>query len=111
MSIEGRYAAERRPQAVHAAGIGGIADRSGDIGAVRDMADAGRDRGTGAAGRAARRDAGIARIFGVAMDQIGGEPAIGKRRAIGAPEDHRAGLAQIVDHRTVGAARSHRAAV
>jgi len=36
------------------------------------------------------------------MDQIGGEPAIGKRRAVGAAEDHRAGLAQIVDHGTVG---------
>jgi hypothetical protein len=36
------------------------------------------------------------------MDQIGGEPAIGKRRAVGAPENDRACLAQIVDHRTVG---------
>ena len=92
-------------QAMNAVGIGGIADGARDIGAVRDMADAGRDRRARAAGRAARRDAGIARVFGVAVDQIGGEPAIGKRRAVGAPEDHRAGLAQIVDHGTVVCAR------
>ena len=66
------------------------------------MADAGRDRRARAAGRAARRDAGVARILGVAMDQVGGEPAIGKRRAVGAAENHGAGLAQIVDHRAVG---------
>ena len=100
--IEGRDAADRRPQAMHAAGIGGIADRARDIGAVRDVADAGRDRRARAAGRAARRDAGIARVFGVAMHEIGGEPAIGKRRAVGAAENDGAGLAQIVDHRAVG---------
>ena len=75
----------RRP--VHAAGVGGIADRAGDIGAVRDVPDAGRDRGARTTGRAARRDAGIARILGVAVDQVGGEPAIGKRRAVG-PAEH-----------------------
>ena len=69
---------------------------------MRDMSDAGRDRSPRAAGRAARRDAGIARVLGVAMHEIGGEPAIGKRRAIGAAEDDGAGLAQIVDHRAVG---------
>ena len=56
--IEGGDAADRRPQPMNAAGIGGIADRARDIGAVRDMADAGRDRGRRAAGRAARRDDG-----------------------------------------------------
>ena len=86
---------------MHAIGIGGIADRARDIGAVRDVTDAGRDRSARAAGRAARRDAGIARVFGVAMDQIGGEPAIGKCRAIGAAENDGARLAQIVDHRAV----------
>jgi len=75
-----------------AAGIGGIADRPRDIGAMRDMPDAGGDRSGRAAGGAARRNRGIARIFGVAMDQIGGEPAIGKRRAIGAPENDGAGF-------------------
>ena len=40
------------------------------------------------------------------MQQIGGEPAIGKRRAVGAPDDHGASLAQIVDDRAV-AARNH----
>ena len=99
--VEGRDAAHGRPQAVHAAGIGGIADRARDIGAVRDMADAGRDRRTRAAGRAARRDAGVARVLGVAMDEVGGEPAIGEGRAIGAPQNHGAGFAQIVDHRVV----------
>ena len=67
------------------------------------MPDAGCDRSPGAAGRASRRDARIAWIFGIAMDQIGGEPAVRKRRAIGAPENHGAGLAQIVDHGAVGA--------
>ena len=87
---------------MHAAGIGGIADRSRDIGAVRDVADAGRDRRPCPARRAARRDAGVARILRIAMNEVGGEPAIGKRRAVGAPENHGAGLAQIVDHRAVG---------
>ena len=36
------------------------------------------------------------------MDQVGGEPAIRKRRTVGAAENDRARLAQIVDHRTVG---------
>ena len=66
-ALNAGIAADRRPQAVHAAGIGGIADRARDIGAMRDVADAGRDRRARAAGRAAGRDAGIARIFGVAM--------------------------------------------
>ncbi|MEH2602147.1 hypothetical protein V1277_001524 [Bradyrhizobium sp. AZCC 1588] len=35
------------------------------------------------------------------MDEVGGEPAIGERRAIGAPENDRAGFTQIVDHRAV----------
>ena len=65
--IEGRNTSDGRPQAVNAAGIGGIADRSRDIGAVRDMPDAGSDRRPRAAGRAAGRDARIARILGVAM--------------------------------------------
>jgi hypothetical protein len=69
---------------VNAAGIGRIADRAGDIGAVRDMPDAGRDRSASAAGRAAWRNGGIARILGIAVNEVGGEPAIGKRRAIGA---------------------------
>ena len=99
--VERRDAAHGRPQAVHAAGVSRIADRSRDVGAVRDMADAGRDRGPRAAGRAARGDAGVARVFGVAMDEVGGEPAIGERRAIGAPQNDGAGFAQIVDHRVV----------
>ena len=100
--VERRNPPHRRPQAMHAAGIGRIADRARDIGAVGDMPDAGRDRGARTTGGAARRDGGIARVPGVAMDQIGGEPAIGKCRAVGPSENHRAGLAQIVDHRTVG---------
>ena len=48
--IEGRDTANGRPQAVHAAGISGIADRSRDIGAVGDVPDAGRHRGSRAAG-------------------------------------------------------------
>ncbi len=99
-----------RPQAVHAAGIGRIADRAGDIGAVGDVADAGRDRRARAAGRAARGDAGIARVLGVAVDEVGGEPAIGHRRTIGAAEQHRAGLAQIGDHRIVDLGDQRRAA-
>ena len=90
-----------RPQTVHAAGIGGIANRAGDIGAMRNMADAGRHCRARPSGGAARSDARVARILGVAMDEVGGEPAIGKGRAVGAAEDHRAGFAQIVDHRTV----------
>ncbi len=49
--IEGGDTAQGRAQAMHAAGIGGIADRAGDVGAVGDVADAGRDRRAGAAGR------------------------------------------------------------
>ena len=90
-----------RPQSVNAAGIGRKADRARDVGAMRDMTDAGRDRGPGAAGRPARRDRGIARVLGVAMNEIGGEPAIGKSRAIGAAEDHRARFAQVIDHRRI----------
>ncbi len=37
------------------------------------------------------------------MHEVGGEPAIGERRAVGAPENDGAGLAQIVDHRAVAA--------
>jgi hypothetical protein len=37
------------------------------------------------------------------MDQIGGEPTVGKRRAVGPAENNRTGLAQIVDHGTVAA--------
>ncbi|MGY3456822.1 hypothetical protein ACVWW5_002272 [Bradyrhizobium sp. LM3.4] len=65
------------------------------------MADAGRDRRTGAAGRAARRQRGVARVLGVAMDQIGGEPAIGEGRAIGPPKENGARFAEIGDHRVV----------
>jgi hypothetical protein len=36
------------------------------------------------------------------MDQVGGEPAVRKRRAVGAAENDRTRLAQIVDHRAVG---------
>ncbi len=36
------------------------------------------------------------------MDQIGGEPAVGKRRTVGAPENDGARLAQIIDHGAVG---------
>ncbi len=60
-----------RAQAMHAAGIGRVADRAGDIGAVGDVADAGRDRRGRAAGRAAGRQRGIARVLGVAIEQIG----------------------------------------
>ena len=87
---------------MNAAGIGRIADRSCDIRAMRDMPDAGRDRRPRAAGRTSGRKGWIPRIFGVAMDQVGGEPAVGKRRAVGAAQNHRAGLAQIVDHGAVG---------
>ena len=80
-----------------AIGIGGITDRARDIGAVRNLPDAGGNRRASAAGRAARRDAGITRILGVAVHEVGGEPAVGKRRAIGAREDDGAGFAQIVD--------------
>ncbi len=86
---------------MHAAGVSRIADRSRNIRTVRDMPDAGRDRRPRAAGRAARRDGRIARVPGVAMNEVGGEPAIGERRAIGAPENDGAGLAQIVDHGVV----------
>ena len=86
---------------MHAAGVSGIADRSRDVGAVRNMPDAGRDRRPRAAGRTARRDRGIARVPGVAMNEIGGEPAIGECRAVGAPQNNGAGFAQIVDHRVV----------
>ena len=48
--IEGRDAADRRPQPVNAASIGWIADRARDIGAMRDMADAASYRRPGAAG-------------------------------------------------------------
>jgi hypothetical protein len=65
------------------------------------MPDAGRDRRPRAAGRTARGDAGVARVLGVAMDEIGGEPAIRERRTIGAPQNDDAGFAQIVDHRVV----------
>ncbi len=99
--IEGRDPPDRRPQAVHAAGVGRIADRARNIGAVRDVADAGSNRSPRAARRSARRDARIAWILGVAMNQVGGEPAIGKRRAVGAAENDGAGFAQIVDHRAV----------
>src|ERR1700730_10680057 len=88
---------------MNATGISGIADGARDIRAVRDLRLTGWDRSPGAAGRASRRDTWIAWIFGIAMDQIGGEPAIRKRRAIGASEDHGAGLAQIVDHGAVAA--------
>jgi hypothetical protein len=74
--IEGGDAANGRPQAMNAAGIGRIADRSCDIGAMRDMPDAGRHGRPRAAGRTSGRNAGIARIFGVAVDQVGGEPAV-----------------------------------
>ncbi|MGY4356882.1 hypothetical protein ACVW0J_003375 [Bradyrhizobium sp. i1.7.7] len=69
--------------------------------AVGDMADAGRDRRAGAAGRAARGQRGIAGVLGVAMDQIGGEPAIGEGRAIGAAKQDGARFAEIGDHRIV----------
>jgi hypothetical protein len=35
------------------------------------------------------------------MDEVGGEPAIGERRAVGPSQNDRAGFAQIVDHRVV----------
>ena len=36
------------------------------------------------------------------MDQIGGEPAVRKRRTVGASENDGARLAQIIDHWAVG---------
>ncbi len=48
--IESRNTADGRPQAVNTAGVGGMADRSRDIGAVGDMPDAGCDRSSRAAG-------------------------------------------------------------
>jgi hypothetical protein len=73
---------------------------------VSDMPDAGGDRRCGAARRTARRNRGIARVLGVAVHQIGGEPAKRKCRRVGAAENHGASLAQIVHHRIV-AARDH----
>ena len=83
--VERRNAAHGRPQAMHAAGISRIADRSRDISAMGDVPDAGGNRSPCPAGRAAGRDAGIARVLGVAMNEVGGEPAIGERRALVRP--------------------------
>ena len=87
---------------MHAASIGRIADRAGDVGAVRDMTDAGRHGRGGAARRAARRERGIARIARIAVQLVAGEPAQRKRRRVGATEHHRAGAQQVVDDRVVG---------
>ena len=100
--VKGRHAAQRGPQAMHAASIGRIADRARDVGAVRDMTDAGRHGRGGAARRAARRERGIARIARIAVQLVAGEPAQRKRRRVGATEHHRAGAQQIVDDRVVG---------
>ena len=48
--IEGRDAANGRAQAVNATGISGVTNRAGDIGTMRDMADARGDRRSRAAG-------------------------------------------------------------
>ncbi|CFM25911.1 Uncharacterised protein [Bordetella pertussis] len=84
------------------AGIGGIADRAGDIRAVRQLAYARGHRAGRAARRAARRQGRIARIERAAMQQIGREPAQRERWRIGAPQDDRTGAPQVVHHRTVG---------
>lgn len=66
-----------------------------------DVADAGRDRRAGAAGGAARRQRGVAGVLGIAMNEIGGEPAVGEGRAIGAAEQNGARFPEIGDHRIV----------
>ncbi len=90
-----------QPQAVDAAGVGRIAHRAGDVRAVADMADTCGGRRARAAGRAARRDRVVVRVFGQAVQLVVGEPAIGEGRRIGAADDGRAAFQEVVDQRAV----------
>ena len=100
--VVGRDPAECGPQPVDAAGVGRIADRASDVGAVRDRADAGGDCGRGAAGRAAWRQLRIMRVQRTTVETVRREPSIRERRGVGAPEDDGAGRPQARHDRAVG---------
>ncbi len=99
--IERRNSTRGRTQAGDAAGIGGIADRTAEIIAMRDRAHAGSDRRRGAAAGATRRQPAAPRIMGRAVQIVVGEPAVRERRRVGAPDDDGTRLAEIRDHRAV----------
>lgn len=84
-----------------AAGIGRIANGARNVGAESDRSDPGCDGRRGSPGGAAGRQTGIMRIPGLAMKQVGGEPAIGEGRRIGPPQDDGSGGEHVVDHRAV----------
>ena len=96
-----RHPAERRPQAIHPGAIRGVANRSGQVVAVRDGPHAGghgrRRTTTGTARRMGTRP----RVVGAAMQVVFGEPPHRERRRVGAADDHRAGPAQVGHHRAV----------
>src|SRR5256885_337140 len=80
-----------------AADMGGVAHGAADIVAVRERADAGGERGGGAAAGPARRDIRAPRAERAPMRVVVGEPAPRECRRVGAPEDDRAGLLPVRD--------------
>ncbi len=90
-----------RAQSLNAAGIGRVAHGTRDIRTMADMAQSGRCGSTRTAGGSTRCQGRVMGIKRRAMLLVGGKPAIGKGRCVGAANHNRALAAHVAQKRAV----------
>ena len=100
--VKGRDAALRRLDGGDTVAVRRPAQRTADVVAVRDRADAGRHRRAGAARRAAAGDVGIPRIQRQPVQRIFRKAAEREFGRVGQADNDRAGLLEIAHDRRIG---------